>query len=257
MAWINVHEDVVGPKLRHLAKLSGLSQNEALGTLIVLWLWGIKNADQTGFIKSADRSDVSDVISSGLTAGIKPLKVVENMIESGWIDECGGELYLHDWDEWQEMWYKYLGRREKDTARKRMAREREEPKSKPNAAPVLPEKAGEEPTPPPEEKKGGKNQYPSGFEQFWEAYPRRIDKGNAYKKYAARRKDGYSDDELVAAAKAYAAECKVRRTENEFIKHPKTFLSDTMPFTDFLPKAPMPVTADDGNPFAEWGDENG
>lgn len=48
MAWISVHEDVVGSKLRKLSNEVGCSQAEALGILNVIWLWGLKNADQTG-----------------------------------------------------------------------------------------------------------------------------------------------------------------------------------------------------------------
>ena len=58
--------------------------------------------------------------------------------------------------------------------------------------------------------------------------------GNAYKKYQARLNDGYSDAELLTAATNYANQCQRDKTETKFIKHPKTFLSDTMPFTDFL-----------------------
>lgn len=111
----------MGPKLRHLAKLSGLSKNEALGTLAVLWLWGIKNAEPSGLIKSADKHDVADAISSGLSESIEAIHVVNCMAEAGWIDEREGNLYLHDWDEWQEMWYGYLSRKERDASRKREA----------------------------------------------------------------------------------------------------------------------------------------
>ena len=97
--------------------------------------------------------------------------------------------------------------------------------------------------------------YAEGFLQFWEAYPRKLGKGDAYKKYQARRKDGFSDEELIQSAKNYAAECRSRRTEKEYIKHPKTFLSDSLPFTDYLPKNDdKPKTQQSGNPFEEWGD---
>lgn len=117
----------MGPKLRDLMKKSGLSGNEALGSLVKLWLWGIKNADPSGLIISADRRDIADVIAagSGLSDKVKPTKVVDSMIESGWIDDRDGCLYLHDWDEWQEMYYRFIEKREKDTARKRRAREAE------------------------------------------------------------------------------------------------------------------------------------
>lgn len=44
MAWITVDQKLIGGKLRDFAKRSGISQNEAIGILIRLWLWGIDNA---------------------------------------------------------------------------------------------------------------------------------------------------------------------------------------------------------------------
>ena len=52
--------------------------------------------------------------------------------------------------------------------------------------------------PEPEKKPEGsgktkRNEYAVAFEEFWKVYPRKVDKGNAYKKYQARLNDGYSD----------------------------------------------------------------
>ena len=47
---------------------------------------------------------------------MNPAKVVDAMVEAGWIDEIEGHLYLHDWDEWQDMYYRFIEKREKDTA---------------------------------------------------------------------------------------------------------------------------------------------
>lgn len=76
--------------------------------------------------------------------------------------------------------------------------------------------------------------YKNSFLDFWEVYPRKIDKGNAYKKYQARLNDGYSESDLITAATNYADQCRREKTERKFIKHPKTFLSDTTPFVDYL-----------------------
>ena len=78
------------------------------------------------------------------------------------------------------------------------------------------------------------NSYPKNFEEFWAVYPRKDEKGVAYAKYAARIKDGYSPEELLQAATAYADQCKRLRTEKQFTKQAKTFLSDKAPFADFL-----------------------
>lgn len=55
-----------------------------------------------------------------------------------------------------------------------------------------------------------------------------------YKKYQARLNDGYSESDLITAATNYADQCRREKTERKFIKHPKTFLSDTTPFVDYL-----------------------
>lgn len=126
MAWISVHDHVVGGKLRELAKDIGCSQKEALGILVSLWLWGLNNADQTGKLRSCDRSDVAEaVFSNGLSEGLDKMGIVESLISQHWIDENEeGDLYLHDWDTWQEQWYKFLKNKEYDAERKRAERAR-------------------------------------------------------------------------------------------------------------------------------------
>ena len=81
------------------------------------------------------------------------------------------------------------------------------------------------------------------FDLFWKVYPRKKEKGKAYKAYMARLKDGYSEDELRQAATKYAAECKQRGTEERYIKLGSTFLSASTPFEDYLRGG----TAIDGN----------
>lgn len=84
--------------------------------------------------------------------------------------------------------------------------------------------------------KGGRNCYPTDFEAFWSEYPRKADKGQAYKKYQARLKAGFSPEELLSAARNYRDECEMNRTEQKFIKHAKTFLGDATPFVDYIRK---------------------
>jgi len=130
MAWISVHEQVQGMKLRELSKKIGCSQKEALGTLVSLWLWGINNATKDGELKGSNKSDIKDALSIGLSIGLSPDKVVDCLIECHWIDHFKGKYILHDWDIWQEQWYKALDRRSYDTRRKR-----EDRKKKSNSCP--------------------------------------------------------------------------------------------------------------------------
>lgn len=80
------------------------------------------------------------------------------------------------------------------------------------------------------------NIYNVHFEEFWKNYPRKEGKGEAYKKYLARCKCGWSEEELLEACVNYANDCKKTKREKQYIKHPKTFLSDTEPFVDYLKK---------------------
>ena len=107
------------------------------------------------------------------------------------------------------------------------------------------------------QKKSGN--YSTEFECFWEVYPRKSDKGEAYKKYLTRLKDGWSPEQLLTAAKKYRAQIVTNRTDQKYIKLCKTFLSDTTPFTDYLTRIERQgAKKDTENPYEEWeGSANG
>ncbi len=274
MAWISVHACVDGPKLRDLRKKLGCSKFEATGILVYLWLWGLENAEKNGHILSADREDVEECFGSS-GCKIPTDKIVDALIETKWIDETPNGLYLHDWEEWQEQWYKAKARRESDNARKKESRRKtamsgssrtddgnsedmsaENPADTPQIVRDSEDSEDDSPPAPPEAKKK-ESKYTTDFDEFWSVYPRRVDKGGAYKKYQTRTKEGFSPAELLLAAKNYALQCKQLGTEQRYIKHPATFLSDTRPFLDFLPKK-TEVTAteevQEGNPFRDWSE---
>lgn len=273
--YINVYDSVDGPKLRKLFKAAGCSKAEALGLLLFLWKWGRDNATESGEILEAERSELAAYfayIDTGSKIDFNDF--VDKLVDCGWIDDIDGKLCIHDWQFWQSDWFKAIARKKKDAERKRGDKAPQQQKSNDELPDIPipecelldgdtdapPENAGGgdgglPPPPPPPEPKRARKDYSKPFEEFWKAYPRSIDKGNAYLKYQARRKDGYSEDELLAAAKNYAAECKRKGTEKEFIKHPKTFLSETLPFTDYLPKEPQTSFSEpqSGNPFQKYG----
>lgn len=95
----------------------------------------------------------------------------------------------------------------------------------------IPQEVQEEP---PEEPP--RTSYSADFEAFWRVYPRHDDKGQAYKKFQARLKNGFSTEELCIAARNYRLKCQRDRTEQKYIKQAKTFLGDATPFVDFLEK---------------------
>lgn len=274
MAWISVHESVDGPKLRNLYKKLGCSKFEAVGILNFLWFWGLANAEKDGLILYADKEDIERYLyGAGAGCTIPPGTLVDALIETGWIDETSDGMCIHDWEVWQEQWYKAKDKREADARRKRESRRNKPPDYKTEEMPEKRDVPQECPPDSPQEHPGGvppdetptppaapeSPKYAPAFEGFWEAYPRKIGKGDAYKKYKARRNDGYSDEELLRAAKNYAHQCKKLGTQKEYIKHPKTFLSESLPFLDFLPKREQPQPSeqlpDTSNPFAEYREE--
>lgn len=228
MAWISVHEQVTSGKLRRLAKELRCSQNEALGMLVKFWLWGISNADRYGYIEGTDKEDIADVVNIGISKNIDSEEAVEAMIRTEWIECREDGLYIHDWEEWQGNWYDAVERKQRDKERKRRERaaKREQEKQK------KPDSNRSEDKETIRESK--KNEYSSNFLDFWSVYPRKIGKGEAYKKYNARIKDGWSPEQLKEAAQNYADRCHEQNTETMYIKHPKTFLSDAIPFCDYL-----------------------
>lgn len=152
VAWIAVHEEVLGGKLRGFRKKVSCSEAEALGILTVLWIWARKNADITGLLSNADRGDIENAIRSSISSSLDVKKVTDALIEFGWIDEVEGALYVHDWYEWQQYWYNYLDKKEKDKLRKRLERERNRAASPDEKADDEKNEAAEEAPPPNEEK---------------------------------------------------------------------------------------------------------
>ena len=108
---------------------------------------------------------------------------------------------------------------------------------------------------PPKPKKS-QEEYSEGFLEFWKVYPRKVSKGEAFKKYKTRIKAGWKPEELYEAAVNYAAKVTRERTETMYIKYPATFLSDSEPFTDYLPKEQetrqMASEENEDNPYADW-----
>lgn len=78
------------------------------------------------------------------------------------------------------------------------------------------------------------NKYTCEFESFWKEYPRKVGKGDAFKVWKARIKEKCKPEDMIQAATNYAVECKKKGTETEYVKHPKTFLSKTKPYSDYL-----------------------
>jgi len=62
------------------------------------------------------------------------------------------------------------------------------------------------------------------FDRFWQAYPRKVAKGQARKAWTAALKKTDAE-RIIAAVQAYADRCKQAETEMRFIAHPATWLN--------------------------------
>lgn len=242
MAWISVHEEVIGQKLRTLSKEIGCSQNEALGILVRLWLWGIRNATADGEIINAERDDIEVAMTSGKSKGLNASDIVDALIETGWLDAVGEKYYLHDWEYWQAQWYKAMETRKRhNEAQKRYYESKRV---------VEPDKK-EEPEKKPEKKNA--NDYSDEFEEFWKVYPRKKEKPKAFKQYKARLKDGYTHEQIMDATRAYEQEVRIARVADTYIKHPATFLGANLPFADYFQKSELIAQVDeDYDPYSDW-----
>ena len=133
MAWVSVHQQIRGKKLREFYKALNCSEAEAVGILTLLWLWGIDNADETGKIIAADRDDLRNVISGSVASTVDATVAVEQLIKTHWIDEIDGkDLYFHDWDEWQKDFYR--GKQERQRKAKWQRQNRKEQNSSVNSS---------------------------------------------------------------------------------------------------------------------------
>lgn len=239
MAWISVDQRLLGGKLRKLYKAIGCSRNEAVGILVSLWLWGVDNTDEEGLIQGADRDDLEETISVGLSEKLDPSAVLKKLIDTGWLDKTEHGFQIHDWYEWRKYYNRYLKEKKDHAERTRRYRERNQSDGESDVHSDVTvtsqeseaEESIKEPEPAPKTEK-----YSTDFAEFWSVYPRKSDKGMAYKKYRARRNDGYTPEQLLQAAEAYAEECRRNRTDQKYIKHAKTFLGDALPFEDYLGK---------------------
>jgi hypothetical protein len=72
----------------------------------------------------------------------------------------------------------------------------------------------------------------SAFDDFWSAYPRKLDKKKAFEKFKSAAKK-HDPQIIVQGAINYARDCEIKRTEKQYIKHPTTFLNAESFLNDF------------------------
>lgn len=100
---------------------------------------------------------------------------------------------------------------------------------------------------------------PSGFDRFWEAYPRRVGKQDALKAWGQLAPDDELVDLIVAGVERWKTCDQWTRDDGKFICYPATFLRGRRWEEDDhpdVPPAPGPGTKAQGAPKDYSGDED-
>ncbi|MBQ4447402.1 MAG: hypothetical protein II897_03820 [Clostridia bacterium] len=233
--WIAVHEEVLGSKLRGFRKAIGCSDAEALGILTVLWLWARKNADVSGLLGNADKEDIASAIRPYINPSLNASTVADAMISAGWIDEEDGKLYIHDWYEWQQYWYSYLDKKEKDRLRKRSERDKRREEHVPEVKAIEPPPDEAEPPKKPKPPAPKKTKYAEAVSMLPAEYEKLVEKyGEAFTQKLIEELDNYK----VANGKRYKDDYRailnwvVEKCEKKYpgLKTAKTEIGAENPF---------------------------
>lgn len=78
-----------------------------------------------------------------------------------------------------------------------------------------------------------KDIYSPEFEIFWNEYPRKLGKKEAAKTFEKVVKTGEDPQIIIQCATNYKKQCDRLKTEQQYIKHPKTFLNEER-YKDYL-----------------------
>jgi hypothetical protein len=133
------------PKTKLLARLLNISRNEAIGTLINLWSWTLKNSRNDEI-----DNDPTDIAVAAHWQRRFPTKLVEALLEAGFLEkvENKDKLIVHDWYDYAG---KILLKKEEYNVKKKeaMRRLRASQKGVIPASPVVDKKEDSAPGPAP------------------------------------------------------------------------------------------------------------
>lgn len=116
--WIELHQEMPRhPKTLALAQALKISRRETVGLLIDLWTWGLNCADETGHLRGITNEGIAMAMD---WPGRQAAKLVNALVDCGWIDGENGSYCLHDWADYTSR----LSDKRKDAERKREARKR-------------------------------------------------------------------------------------------------------------------------------------
>lgn len=96
MSWIPSHQELSRhPKTLRLVRQLGQTMPETIGQLHLLWYWCMDFA-QDGDLSKHDFADVTQAMMSQA----EPEKLRDALLECDFLDEEGGRLMVHDWNDY-------------------------------------------------------------------------------------------------------------------------------------------------------------
>lgn len=94
------------------------------------------------------------------------------------------------------------------------------------------------------------------FNQFWAAYPRKVGKGEARRRFLKIAPTQKLLDQIMAAVEVAKQSDQWRKDNGQFIPYPSTWLNQER-WEDGEPGAASSVNFDPEDPYADWGGSDG
>lgn len=97
MAWIEVHQALpTHKKTIRLTRILKIRKPEALGYLLLLWLWALDNT-QDGYLDGLEAQDIAGICE---WKGKNVAAFTDGLIDAGFLESTERGLCIHDWDDY-------------------------------------------------------------------------------------------------------------------------------------------------------------
>lgn len=256
MAWLQIDQTIRDHhKILDAADLLETTDAHVTGCLVLLWLWAIDNAPDGSLAGISDATIARAAKWSGERAAF-----IDALTDVGLLDRTPEGLAIHDW---QDRAGNLIDRRRADAERKR--RERAEKKareasehaedrpaghppdvrtqSRENQSRQKEEhsraEGGDPPVPPATDGTGSASLQDQRFDQFWDAYPRKVGKADARKAWKKAKITAEIFEKIMTSIAASKESDQWQREAGRYIPNPSTWINQGR-WDDELPE-PAPA----------------
>ena len=258
MAYVESHQEISRhPKTMRLMRNLGVSKNEAIGLIHQLWWWAMDFAPDGDL----SRFDAEDIAASIDYEG-DPYELMIALVESGWLDKTPEEsgISIHDWEHYGG---KFVQRKIANAERMRNARAANKTSTDEDVQQACDARAAHvQESVPLNRTEQSINETivssPSGaasttsldgrFDVFWAAYPRKVAKDDARKRWKALKPSETLLAEMLAALAWQRCQHDWTKDNGQFIPYPAVWLNkgrwkDEKPSSAQVSPDISPVTA--------------